>query len=69
MCHTFSHLERSAFRHGQYVGYGRNRTYRISRACRTDLFWQAIAQSGECTPDSLILARTLHELNEKLSSV
>jgi hypothetical protein len=58
-----SNIEKSAFRPGQYVGYGGGTVWRISRHGRD--YWAAIAQGR---PD-VFSARTLRDISAKLSAM
>jgi hypothetical protein len=58
-----SNIEKSAFRPGQYVGYGGGTVWRISRHGRD--YWAAIAQGR---PD-VFSARTLRDISVRLSTM
>jgi len=54
-------IEKSAFRHGQYVGYGLGHTWRIIKD-KSSNWWTAFSlQSADC-----MSARTLRELSARL---
>jgi hypothetical protein len=56
-------IEKSAFRHGQYVGYGLGQTWIIYRD-KSSNWWTALSrQSADC-----MSARTLRELSARLSA-
>jgi hypothetical protein len=55
-------IEKSAFRHGQYVGYGLGQTWRIYKDTSSN-WWTALSQqSADC-----MSARTLRELSARLA--
>jgi len=56
-------IEKSAFRKGQYVGYGFGQTWRIYKDSSSN-WWTALSQqSADC-----MSARTLKELSVRLSA-
>jgi hypothetical protein len=56
-------IEKSAFRQGQYVGYGLGQTWRIYKD-KSSNWWTALSQhSADC-----MSARTLRELSARLSA-
>jgi hypothetical protein len=57
----YDNIEKSQFRRGEYVGYGRGSTYRIFRSNGPKSWWTATTQ-GE-----VITARTLREISAKLA--
>lgn len=56
----FHNIEKSKFRPGEYVGYGRGEVYRIYRSNGPRSVWTAQ------TYNEVITARTLREISERL---
>lgn len=57
-------IEKSGFRHGEYVGYGAGRTWRITRNASA---WHAHVRTGDPAPR--LSARTLTELSTDLDDL
>jgi hypothetical protein len=57
---NYHNIEHSGFRHGEYVGYGRNTWWRIKRH---DKDWRAWSQTGTVT---IITKSTLAEISKEL---
>lgn len=63
---SFTNIDKSVFRKGEYIGYCSKGALRI---CRCEGGWRTYAQgskSGEYIPLS---ARTLEEMSEKLNQI
>jgi hypothetical protein len=56
----YHNIEKSTWRHGEYVGYGRGSTYRIFRSNGSRSWWTA-QTFGE-----VITGRTLREISARL---
>lgn len=60
----YQNIERSAFRHGQYVGYGGGVVWRISRHWKG---WQAWPQPGSIACP--IYGRLLRDISQTLEAL
>jgi hypothetical protein len=61
-------IERSSFRKGKYIGYGRNGVIYSIHKDKSSGYWIAITQRLPAEPNSFS-ARTLAEANKKLGAL
>lgn len=68
---AMTHIERSGFRRGEYVGYAGGRVFKITRveAGKRTIGWQAHATPGSVRPgrENYLVAPTLAGLDRRLA--
>ena len=64
---NFYNIEKSAFRHGEYIGYGGGLVWRVYKQGRKD--WRAFPRNAHGIGWRCLFGNTLTEISNKLQNV